>query len=911
MTSHKKVAIFALLTALIFKFWIFTSKSNLGSDISYRFLPIVNGIYLPFTWNNVQTGDGMGVYAVNTLWSYPSELFYESLTRFGLPYWFQIKYLMLLPAILISTLGFIKLSKFFKGDWLVSSVLYVLNTYFILLLDGSQMNIVLAYSVFPLTFYFFLSVCEKLSVYLLLKFVFSVWLIGTFDLRIVWILAFVVLIKFIFDFLTVKGGGQRFCLFKNYIVIGLTTTVFLVLLNLYWILPAKFSEGVHLPAGYDSAQQVTNLSFSTITHALYLFQPHWYINSFGKVTNPVWYFAIVPIFAFVPVLLSRKKQYLFLISIAFVGIFLTKGSQPPLGEVYLQLFQKVPGFNLFRDPSKFFFLIAFSYSILVGITSKLISKKSYLPSLVFIIYLVFLMNPVLRGQMTGSFSPVQNEDKYWSFAQLLSSQTDFFRTFSIPVKLPLGYVSFTHPSTEAFSIAEKRPFEIGTVGTYEKFNFLREAPFMGELINVAGIKYLIYPFPDARRKALKQDNLDYYNTFLQQLTNLPWIEKKISDSPVAVLQTKKHQDHFFITPRTFYVVGSDRIYSDLVNVTGFDLSKLALVFAEERPGVVGKPDNLPITNILLYHKSETDLAASFIDKALYIFPAQNLKRDPTDVSPWWKREANDFLSMRNFLQTKYQIDNQDFDYQGGYAVAEGDQQLVVQDLKFKSGNLLLVRVMRSSKSGSIQFWQDNSKIGEVDTLDQNPEQVEIKLTGYNDVPDRIFTYDSAAFDWHLVGKLNSQHPLNVKTSGEINIVNALASVSEQDWNRVNRLTGPYNILDWDKLSDKDKQRLVEVSSDAKVTYTRLSPTEYKVNISGLKSPITLAFSESFDSFWEANGVGSYPLYSFINGFRIDQDGTYDIYFSPQKYVFVPLAISAASLVIIVLILIYPTLRKKL
>ena len=200
MTSHKKVAIFALLTALIFKFWIFTSKSNLGSDISYRFLPIVNGIYLPFTWNNVQTGDGMGVYAVNTLWSYPSELFYESLTRFGLPYWFQIKYLMLLPAILISTLGFIKLSKFFKGDWLVSSVLYVLNTYFILLLDGSQMNIVLAYSVFPLTFYFFLSVCEKLSVYLLLKFVFSVWLIGTFDLRIVWILAFVVLIKFIFDY---------------------------------------------------------------------------------------------------------------------------------------------------------------------------------------------------------------------------------------------------------------------------------------------------------------------------------------------------------------------------------------------------------------------------------------------------------------------------------------------------------------------------------------------------------------------------------------------------------------------------------------------------------------------------------------------------------------------------------------
>ena len=44
---------------------------------------------------------------------------------------------------------------------------------------------------------------------------------------------------------------------------------------------------------------------------------------------------------------------------------------------------------------------------------------------------------------------------------------------------------------------------------------------------------------------------------------------------------------------------------------------------------------------------------------------------------------------------------------------------------------------------------------------------------------------------------------------------------------------------------------------------------------------------------------SYPLYSLINGFTISEDGEYDIYFSPQKYVLPGLLVSGVCLVLVI------------
>jgi hypothetical protein len=523
-----------------------------------------------------------------------------------------------------------------------------------------------------------------------------------------------------------------------------------------------------------------------------------------------------------------------------------------------------------------------------------------------------LVSPVWTGKMTGMFSRPYNEKQFLATANIIEKDNLFSRIFYIPSRTPLGYSSPTHPSAEAIRMLSKRPFEIGVVGTYEQFNYLREAPFMGELFSVYGIKYIYYPFPDTRREALKQDNIDYYYAFLDQLTNLPWIEKRISEPPVAVLQTKKTKDHFFIAPNTYYIVGSDRIYSDLIEIPGFNLSENALIFAEEKPQVLNNFRNTPIANVLLYGKSETDLVASLIDKSEMIFPAQDIKRDPSKDNLWWKRDTGDFLWWRNFLQTKYQIDNQDFDFQAGWAIAEGDLGLTINDSRFMSGNMLLARVLKSSRGGRMEFWQGTEKIGEINTLDENPEKIDITLSGYGDIPDQISTYNKSDLNWYEIGKLtNNSQPLTIKTFGDLNVINVIASFSDQEWNRANRVINQNIILDWTKLSESDKKRLIRANNDAQIFYTRISPIQYKVEVKGLTQSATLAFSETYDPLWQANGTSSYPLYSLINGFMIDKDGTYDIYFSPQRYVLPGLAVSTLTLVLIIGILVYPKLRNGL
>jgi hypothetical protein len=114
----------------------------------------------------------------------------------------------------------------------------------------------------------------------------------------------------------------------------------------------------------------------------------------------------------------------------------------------------------------------------------------------------------------------------------------------------------------------------------------------------------------------------------------------------------------------------------------------------------------------------------------------------------------------------------------------------------------------------------------------------------------------------------------------------------------------------------------------------INPAHYKVKVKGVEKPVTLAFSETYDPLWVGNCVdchceeaqvtkqsaflkkittltsfarndkmcdeiGSFPLYSFINGFTIEEDGQYEIFYSPQKYVFPGLIASGLTTVCLI------------
>jgi len=921
-----------LFFLLGFVFWpFFTPGERVANDFPYTFTENVNEITLPQTWSS-RFSEGLGENVVVTLSTWPNDLLYWTGARLGISPNILIRVLRFLPILIIGFWAQRRLLNFIglrKTGIFIGTLLYLLNTYILILIDGGQYSIGMAYAWFPIAY---LAIIKAVNGNLSRKILsgLAVSVLGILDIRFIYLLFLLIFLKTVYDLFF-----ERETSFLNFIFLRLTTALTILLvfigLNIYWLSPSAIAKAQVLPETYERVSQTSFLSFSNIGHALFLLQPHWYKNVFGKVTPIRWEFVFIPILIFIaPVLKKKNKEVGFWLLTSLVSIFLVKGANPPLPGLYPWLFTHIPGFSLFRDPTKFFFLVALSYSALIGFTADELIKKfnwsfrigpwslKVIP-LLLTTYFLLIINPVWSGKMTGTFSEPLYKRESFKIAEILKNDIIFGRIFWIPSRSILGYSSTTHPSLDAERVLKKRPFEIGAVGTYEIFNFLRDAPFMGEIFKIAGIKYISYPYPDTRREELKQDNIDYYYSFLDQLTNLPWVETKISDPPVPVLKVKNSKDHFFIADNTFLVVGSDGIYNNLAKIQDFNLSKNALIFAEEKPGL-SDACNKASCKAILFDKNKIDFAATFIDKSRFVFPAQKLGFDPDESgwpasnalrsnAGWWKRETSDFLWLRNFLQTKYGLDNQDFDYGGGWAVAEGDLKLQIANNKLQKGNILLARVMESSRGGKVEFLQGDIKIGEIDTKIEEPEKVEINLTGYKDIPDQIFSYDKADFRWFEVGWLpNNDKMLTIKTEGDINVVNALVSLPQDEWLRINGLSHQYNVVEWNKLSDLEKENLFTSETLPTVSYQRINPTHYKVKVTKLTKPATLAFSESYDPLWEMGGQKSYPLYSLINGFMVNKDGEYDIYYTPQKYVLPGLLVSGLTLAAIITLLLI--VKKK-
>lgn len=914
-----------LFLTLILVFWkFFTPGPRAANDFPYVYQEnLKEGFSLPSMWY-VRGGDGMGEYAGLTLWGWPIDFVVGLLARVGLNFEI-IERLFFIIVLLVGILSITKLMKRCKlGNQaiFVSAFFYLTSTYFILLLDGGQILITLAYAYFPLAYLLAKDGVEggvKRKIIAGL----GVSVLGFLDIRFIYVLSLLLALSFFYEFIFIK---DKLALLKNIFATGLITAVVYLGLNSFWLVPVVLVRSDALSDSFQRLTQTSDfLSFTTWKHGLLLLQPHWYKNTFGKVSGirENLEFLVIPLLVFISPLLvylnkskTRKEKLrdvAFWILVALIGIFLVKGDNPPFANIYPWLYKNTPGFSLFRDSTKFFFLISLAYSVLLGYSVDALTKifnwsvvigrcSLKIFPLLFTTYFLLLIRPVWSNQMTGLLSDQLNQDEYFKVADVLKSDSGFGRVLWLPARPPLGYASINHPVNEGLRLLDARPFQIGVVGSYELFNFIREAEYVGELLNIAGVKYVSYPFPDRRREELKEDNIDYYNIFLHQLSNLSWIEKKITDSPVPLLKTKKDPDHFYVSENLFVVIGSDRIYSEFMRPresrsgltqTDFNLENNALMFAEEKPALSSDVLDYPNTKIILYGKDETDLILSMVSKDNFIFPADQLGMSPsTDPKKdgWWMRKTQDFLWWRNFLQQKYGLDYQEFDYGGGVAVAEGNREITLKSKNLKKEDMLYVRALNNKKGGVLEFWQGDRKLGDsVATNGECLDKIYLKLTGYADVPDKFFEYDCSFFFWIPVGKLVKNGELTIKASGDINVINALVSVSEEEFQRISSLVKGYKVYKWDVLSESDKANLFGNKNSAKVSYNRLSPTHYKVAVEGITSPATLIFSENFDPLWEVASAesankGSYPLYSLVNGFYIDKSGVYDIYYSPQKYV---------------------------
>ncbi|MEM2900398.1 MAG: hypothetical protein QXT63_06355, partial [Thermoplasmata archaeon] len=81
-------------------------------------------------------------------------------------------------------------------------------------------------------------------------------------------------------------------------------------------------------------------------------------------SNFYWAFNITFLIFFVlGCILMKRKNLIFVLSLFLIGVFFSKGTNPPFGDVFKELYVNVIFFSGFRDPTKFMVLVTLSYSI--------------------------------------------------------------------------------------------------------------------------------------------------------------------------------------------------------------------------------------------------------------------------------------------------------------------------------------------------------------------------------------------------------------------------------------------------------------------------------------------------------------------------------------------------------------------
>lgn len=476
-----------------------------------------------------------------------------------------------LPFLVLSLFSTLKLSRYLslgKKTYPFSLLIFLANTYILMIIAGGQIaGIGLAYAMLPLSAYYFLRLIDTVKANgkkifpqsLVAGLILSFQLM--LDIRIFYIGILLLVFYSLLSLFT-----ERNQIFKDVLAIALY--VFLIPFSItfaihsYWIIPLvlyRVSPLQNGGAGFTTTSAITFFSFAKLENALGLLHPNWPENVFGKVGFMKPEFLILPILAFGALLFVReekkeKRKYVgFFVLLGLLGAFLSKGVNEPFGSIYLWMFNNIPGFSMFRDPTKWYVLIAISYSLLIPFTvwkiqKFLNSKQNYfvksrmfklsiMVQLLAVGYFIYLIYPSLTGNLTGTFKKSLVPNEYLSLEKFLSSEDRYSRTLWVPTLQRFGYNSENHPAVLAQDFFHE-------VNNKKIINSLTSSE---SLLREAAIKYVIIPY-DSQSEIFLTDrkyNERIYKEYKTQLEQVKWLKKIEGFGKIAVFEVADSADHIW------------------------------------------------------------------------------------------------------------------------------------------------------------------------------------------------------------------------------------------------------------------------------------------------------------------------------------------------------------------------------
>jgi hypothetical protein len=541
-------------------------------------------------------------------------------------------FVFFLPLVLLSALApYYFLVSITKNRFAaaIGTLVFSLNTYYLTISTQGHILLTIAGCISLLAAWAYFRALElaKKRLFLIAGILLSIT--GFVDFRVAYITLIIFALMVVYHLIVAR---KRFS-FLGHLILALV----FVGLNVFWLLPLSVSGDATNNA--ILGRSLFGNSFWNLSASLSLVHPFW---NGGKpnwfVVQPIAFYEwLLPALAFGGVFLlssHKQKKYLFWAVLGVVGVFFSKQVDYPLPDVYPWLFTHIPGFGALRESSKFYFLTALSYSVLISgliawtyelrrVSVKWLYVSIGTASLVIILTLINIL-PIITGKIQTLYSDRSIPNEYTVFNNFIARQNEQFRVMWVPGSSRWAMNSNEHPQLNADEVNSTwtnfigQELKLGEFQDRQRMLEIFKHNYSAPLLAASNVKYVVVPTRDFSNDA---DIFKYYgddrNYFTNALDSVTWLRRiNLGGGELAVYENLKYDSNGYISSKTNILAMSPNNLDE----------KIALInkVTPELSGDISYTDNDFNNSYLSIIKDPfEDLARSSLIKGLIVSPANS------------------------------------------------------------------------------------------------------------------------------------------------------------------------------------------------------------------------------------------------------------------------------------------------
>lgn len=336
--------------------------------------------------------------------------------------------------------------------------------------------------------------------------------------------------SYVVCFLTISTMRLSRATIKTLVKNILFIIVIPLLANTFWILP--FAMNHIITSNVYFQRGLFGDSFLKIQNSLTLYHPFWTGTkpSIFEVQPIPFYMWSIPILAILGVYLNRKNlAFLMYGGLALIGIFLTKQSDIPFPHAYQWLYGNLPGFNTFREASKFFSIIALSYSVLIAaLFAKLIqnahSFNNKIKLAIVSVWILCLIGTLLTPLISESIDTLHLgriiPGDYINYKADVKESNSIDRSLWVP---KTSRWTYTSPEHMAINYTDLLP-DTFIDPKKNQMDFITSKSFESVLSDTA-ITHIIVPLEDIANNDNFFTDYDSRDSIISRLNSLNYLEK--------------------------------------------------------------------------------------------------------------------------------------------------------------------------------------------------------------------------------------------------------------------------------------------------------------------------------------------------------------------------------------------------